>query len=61
MEVGVKTSRAVSLRADIAQCLTLIEALETGQLNHIEHPKARILEQKRKLAALELELAKLNA
>ena len=57
----MEASRGASLRADIAQCLTLIEALESGQLNHVEHPQARIMEQKRKLASLELELAKLNA
>jgi hypothetical protein len=61
MEVGVQISRSVALREDIAQCVSLIEALELGELNDVEHPKTRIIEQKRKLAELELELAKLNA
>jgi hypothetical protein len=57
MEVAVARARSVSLREDIAQCVTLIKALESDKLNDIDHPQARISEQKRKLVRLELELA----
>src|SRR5579872_3582511 len=52
-EVSMETRRSANLRKDIAQCMSLIEALESGKLNDVEHPRIHIIEQKRKLAELE--------